>query len=60
MALTYIFPASSSRAQSKVTSQFPDVKKRGGTEGTTGCVPQRQRNREEEEDSNRQMREREL
>lgn len=34
--LTYIFPASSSRAQSEDTSQLPDVKKRGGTVGTAG------------------------
>lgn len=46
-ALTYIFPAFSSRAQSKETSQLPDVKKRGGTEGMAGCVIQRNRDEEE-------------
>lgn len=49
VALTYIFPACSSRAQSKVTSQLPDVKKRGGTEGMAGCVTQRNRDEEEVE-----------
>jgi hypothetical protein len=38
--LTYILPASSSSAHSDVTSQFPDVRKRGGTEGMAGWVPQ--------------------
>lgn len=49
VAHTYIFPAFSSRAQSTVTSQLPDVKKRGGTEGMAGCV--RQRHRDEEVDT---------
>lgn len=53
MALTYIFPAFSSKAHSKVTSQFPDVKKRGGTEGMAGCVTQMQRNRDQEEARNK-------
>lgn len=38
VAFTYIFPAISSRAQSAVTSQLPDVKKRGGTVGTAGWI----------------------
>lgn len=46
VSVTYIFPAFSSRAHSKVTSQLPDVKKRGGTEGMAGCVIQRTRDKE--------------
>lgn len=42
-ALTYIFPASSSRAHREETSQLPDVRKRGGTVGTAGCVTHRDR-----------------
>lgn len=41
-ALTYIFPASSSREHSKETSQLPDVKKRGGTVGTAGWTAEQQ------------------
>ena len=44
--LTYIFPASSSRAHSKVTSQFPDVRNRGGPDGPVGCVTGRKREEE--------------
>lgn len=48
--LTYIFPASSSRAHSEETSQLPDVKKRGGTVGSAGCIRDRSRAERESEE----------